>query len=108
MLMVLENVVDAYIYPSVGTKRWDTCAGDALIRAAGGEVTDVHGQPLVYDPVTRISSVTDKQTGFVERCMNSQGVLVAMKGLDDLRAKIPDDVLEELTPVHLRKSQITL
>ena len=95
MLMVLENVVDAYIYPSVGTKRWDTCAGDALIQAAGGSVTDVLGRPLVYNPVTPVAS-TEDQKGFVARCMNAQGVLVAMTGLDSLQAKIPADVIESL------------
>lgn len=93
ILMVLENSVDAYIYPSVGTKRWDTCAGDALVQAAGGRVTDIHGRPLKYDPVTPEPSTGD-QTGFVQRCMNAHGVLVAMKGLDELRAKIPEDVLK--------------
>ena len=93
ILMVLENTVDAYIYPSTGTKRWDTCAGDALIQAAGGKVTDIHGRPLKYDPVTPEPSTGD-QSGFVDRCMNAHGVLVAMKGLENLRAKIPEDVLE--------------
>ena len=36
MLLVLEGAADAYVYPSTGTKKWDTCAGDAIIRAAGG------------------------------------------------------------------------
>lgn len=108
MLMVLENVVDAYVYPSPGTKRWDTCAGDALIKAAGGDVTDVHGQPLIYDPVTPVSSITDDQSVFIERCMNAQGVLAAMKGLDDIRAKLPKDVLQNLSPSKLRQNQMSL
>lgn len=93
MLMVLENVVDAYVYPSIGTKRWDTCAGDALIQAAGGMVTDVHGQPLIYEPVTPVPSTVD-QSRFITRCMNAQGVIAAMRGLDDVRAKLPKDVLD--------------
>jgi 3'(2'), 5'-bisphosphate nucleotidase len=27
---------------------WDTAAGDAIVRAAGGRVTDVHGETLGY------------------------------------------------------------
>lgn len=96
MLMVLENAVDAYIYPSTGTKRWDTCAGDALIQAAGGEVTDLHGRPLVYDPETPVPSTVD-QSRFVTRCMNAHGVLAAMRGLDDLRAKVPQDILDSFS-----------
>ena len=94
MLMVLENTVDAYIYPSKGTKRWDTCAGDALLQAAGGTVTDLHGRPLVYTSVTPEPSTGD-QSGFVASCMNAHGVIAAMRGLDGIRAKIPDDVLKE-------------
>lgn len=96
MLMVLENIVDAYVYPSQGTKRWDTCAGDALIQAAGGMVTDLHGHPLIYDPVSPVPSTAD-QSGFVARCMNTCGVIVAMSGLDDIRAKIPEDVLKSFS-----------
>ena len=35
MLLVLEGLANAYVHPSTGTKKWDTCAGDAIIRAAG-------------------------------------------------------------------------
>jgi len=31
-----------------GTKRWDACAIDALVTAAGGRVTDTHGAPIDY------------------------------------------------------------
>ncbi|MEO8298485.1 MAG: 3'(2'),5'-bisphosphate nucleotidase CysQ [Burkholderiales bacterium] len=36
-------------YPRFGpTMEWDTAAGHAVLRAAGGEVTDLAGQPLRY------------------------------------------------------------
>lgn len=47
-MMVLEGKVDAYVFPSPGTKKWDTCAADAIIRANGGLLTDVNGDPLDY------------------------------------------------------------
>ena len=50
ILMVLEGKADTYIYPKLGTKKWDTCAGDALVHAVGGLLTDVHGKPLSYEP----------------------------------------------------------
>jgi 3'(2'), 5'-bisphosphate nucleotidase len=28
--------------------RWDACASDALVRAAGGECTEVDGRPFEY------------------------------------------------------------
>lgn len=40
---------DADLYPRFGrTMEWDTAAGDAILRAAGGTVTDLNGDVLVY------------------------------------------------------------
>jgi 3'(2'), 5'-bisphosphate nucleotidase len=40
----------ADVYPRPGrTMIWDTCAGDALLRAMGGMVMQATGAPLVYD-----------------------------------------------------------
>ena len=39
----------ADIYPRLGpTCEWDTAAGDAILQAAGGMITDTNGQPLKY------------------------------------------------------------
>jgi len=39
----------ADLYPRFGpTCEWDTAAGDAILRAAGGYLTDMQGQPLTY------------------------------------------------------------
>lgn len=39
----------ADLYPRLGTTmEWDTAAGDAVLRAAGGSVTDLEGRPLRY------------------------------------------------------------
>jgi 3'(2'), 5'-bisphosphate nucleotidase len=41
----------ADIYPRLGrTMQWDVAAGDALLRAMGGGVFDLQGQPLRYGP----------------------------------------------------------
>ncbi len=40
---------EADLYPRFGrTMEWDTAAGDAILRAAGGRVTDLHGELLSY------------------------------------------------------------
>ena len=40
---------EADIYPRFGrTMEWDTAAGHAVLAAAGGQVTDAHGAPLIY------------------------------------------------------------
>lgn len=39
----------ADLYPRFGeTYEWDTAAGDAILRAAGGQITDMNGQTLTY------------------------------------------------------------
>ncbi len=39
----------ADVYPRLGrTMEWDTAAGHAVLRAAGGEITDLAGAPLRY------------------------------------------------------------
>ena len=39
----------ADLYPRFGrTMEWDTAAGDAVVRAAGGRVVDLEGRPLRY------------------------------------------------------------
>jgi len=40
---------EADLYPRMGTTmQWDTAAGEAILRAAGGKVVTVEGQPLFY------------------------------------------------------------
>lgn len=40
---------EADLYPRLGrTMEWDTAAGDAILREAGGRVTDLERQPLRY------------------------------------------------------------
>ncbi len=46
--MVAEGQADAYVAPKQAGRRWDACALDALVCAAGGCVTDTVGQPIDY------------------------------------------------------------
>jgi 3'(2'), 5'-bisphosphate nucleotidase len=46
--LVAEGQADAWVAPRHAGKRWDACALDALVSAAGGRVTDVWGQPIEY------------------------------------------------------------
>jgi 3'(2'), 5'-bisphosphate nucleotidase len=42
---------EADLYPRMGpTMQWDTAAGDAVLRAAGGRVETIDGAPLAYGP----------------------------------------------------------
>jgi 3'(2'), 5'-bisphosphate nucleotidase len=46
--MVADARRDLYVYPGSRTKIWDTCGPEAVLLAAGGRITDVHGRPLIY------------------------------------------------------------
>eukprot|EP01118_Nematostelium_gracile_P010140 TRINITY_DN3468_c0_g1_i2.p1 TRINITY_DN3468_c0_g1~~TRINITY_DN3468_c0_g1_i2.p1 ORF type:complete len:340 (-),score=86.87 TRINITY_DN3468_c0_g1_i2:27-902(-) len=47
-LLVLEGKADIYLFASPGTKKWDTCAPEAIIKQLGGKMTDIHGNPFQY------------------------------------------------------------
>uniref|UniRef100_H2YKQ1 3'(2'),5'-bisphosphate nucleotidase 1 n=1 Tax=Ciona savignyi TaxID=51511 RepID=H2YKQ1_CIOSA len=47
-LRVIEGEADAYVFASPGCKKWDTCAPEAILRAVGGNLTDVHGKKINY------------------------------------------------------------
>jgi 3'(2'), 5'-bisphosphate nucleotidase len=46
--LVACGEVDGYMQPGMAGKRWDACAPDALVRAAGGAFTEVGGAPIDY------------------------------------------------------------
>ncbi len=47
--LIVERQCDLYIHLSLGTKQWDTCAPEAIVREAGGTMTDLWGAPLRYN-----------------------------------------------------------
>jgi 3'(2'), 5'-bisphosphate nucleotidase len=46
--LVAAAEVEAYVAPGYAGKRWDACATDALVTAAGGKLTDTHGDAIDY------------------------------------------------------------
>ena len=48
-LAVAEGRADAAVM-NLKSSSWDTCAPEALVRAAGGEFTDIFGERIVYRP----------------------------------------------------------
>jgi 3'(2'), 5'-bisphosphate nucleotidase len=72
---------DLYVNPTSHSKVWDTCAPEAILRAAGGRITDVHGEPLHYD-------TTD---------VRRRDGLVASNGL------VHDEVIARLGPLFARR-----
>lgn len=72
--VVAHGAADAYVAPHYAGKRWDACAADALIHAAGGKLTDSRGDLIDYRS---------------ERLDNDRGV-VASNGL------LHDAIIEKL------------
>ncbi|XP_075556368.1 3'(2'),5'-bisphosphate nucleotidase 1 isoform X2 [Dermacentor variabilis] len=48
VLLLIEGKAHAYVFPSNGCKKWDTCAPEAILHATGGLLTDIHGNRLQY------------------------------------------------------------
>lgn len=46
--LVATGAADLYVHPVPYLKEWDTCAPEAMLRAAGGRVTDCGGEALRY------------------------------------------------------------
>jgi len=49
VLLLMEGEATAYVFPSPGCKKWDTCAPEAILNAMGGLLTDIHGAKYQYN-----------------------------------------------------------
>lgn len=47
--LISRQLAEIYPHPSPGCKEWDSCAGHALLEAAGGVMTDCWGNPIRYN-----------------------------------------------------------
>ena len=56
----------ADLYPRMGpTMQWDTAAGDAILRAAGGSVVTLDGRPFTYGPKDAAGADAYKNPWFI-------------------------------------------
>jgi 3'(2'), 5'-bisphosphate nucleotidase len=46
--LLATGEADVYLQPGNAGMRWDACATDALVRAAGGELTEADGEAFDY------------------------------------------------------------
>ena len=79
---VLRGHQDAYLHNTL-IKKWDLCAGDALLRAAGGRLTDWAGRSLDYS------------SG--EEALVTGGVAAALHNHEKLVSKLAQFDLEKMT-----------
>jgi len=47
--LIARQIADLYIHFSPRTKHWDTCAPEIILREAGGNLTDIFGDKIVYN-----------------------------------------------------------
>jgi 3'(2'), 5'-bisphosphate nucleotidase len=47
--LIAEQICDLYIHLSPRTKFWDTCAPEVILEEAGGRLTNLFGEPYIYD-----------------------------------------------------------
>lgn len=47
--LITRRLCDLYIHLSPRTKHWDTCAPEIILREAGGKMTDLFGERIVYN-----------------------------------------------------------
>lgn len=49
-LLVANGTADLLAYCESFTRKWDSCAGHAIIEAMGGFFYDQKGDEIIYDP----------------------------------------------------------
>ncbi|KAK8740698.1 hypothetical protein OTU49_002659 [Cherax quadricarinatus] len=84
VMLLLEGKAHVYVFASPGCKKWDTCAPQAVLEAAGGTLTDIKGVQIPYH-----ASAPHR---------NSTGVLASAAGQQHevYLAKIPQHVKDNL------------
>lgn len=45
---VVDGLADLWLFPRSGTSRWDTCAAEAMLEAAGGVLADRRGGRICH------------------------------------------------------------
>jgi 3'(2'), 5'-bisphosphate nucleotidase len=67
--LIARGQAECYVHPSPGTKEWDTCAPDIIVREAGGLMTDCWNRPLRYnqrDVLRRFGVLTSNRVRHAE------------------------------------------
>ena len=63
--LIARGQAEFYVHPNPGTKEWDTCGPDIIVREAGGIMTDCWGRPLRYnqpDVIRRFGVLASNRT----------------------------------------------
>ena len=88
VLCVIEGKAECYIYPRNGTKRWDTCAPEAILRSLGGSLTDIYGNPYSY--LKREDLTVENCYGIVASIIRQPSYYCSFLS-DELKEKVMED-----------------
>jgi len=88
VLKVMEGVADAYVFPSPGCKKWDTCAPEAVLVACGGQLTDMWGKQMEYHASVQVQ--------------NMGGTIATLRDHEKIVSLVPPEVLEEMKNMKVR------
>ncbi len=88
--LIARGEADVYLEPGPYTKLWDSCAPEAILRAAGGEFTTILGQPLVYGESLSSRALVGNQFA------NSHGLLASNGFCHERVVQALRPVVEEL------------
>ncbi|EGT38214.1 hypothetical protein CAEBREN_32773 [Caenorhabditis brenneri] len=90
VLKVLEGCA-AYVFASAGCKKWDTCAVEAVLDAAGGKLTDISGRDIRYESDVQLN--------------NTGGVLATASWVkhQDYIDTIPQEIKNNLPEISSKK-----
>ncbi|RMH06729.1 MAG: 3'(2'),5'-bisphosphate nucleotidase CysQ [Nitrospirae bacterium] len=48
--LIVQQIADLYVEPGPYTSAWDSCGPEAILKGAGGQLTNLLGEPLRYQP----------------------------------------------------------
>jgi len=79
--LIAEGSAHVYIHTGARTNQWDTCGPEAILREAGGVITDVSGHPLKYN---------------TNHIRNTNGIIATNGTIHDKVVEATSSVLAEL------------
>ncbi|KAI1731660.1 inositol monophosphatase family domain-containing protein [Ditylenchus destructor] len=82
-LRLINGTAEIYIH-TTAIKGWDTCAGDAIIHAAGGSLIDLKGQPFSYGADEDMSQLAMRNEMSLKRLRLRENYVTVIKQVETL------------------------
>jgi 3'(2'), 5'-bisphosphate nucleotidase len=92
ILEVIEGRADCYLYPRDGTKRWDTCAPEAILLSLNGKLTNVFGDEYNYEIHDINSGLVNNSTGIIATINNDSLHQIIINSITD---EVKEDIIKK-------------